>query len=140
MRCLLATNIVSEATRRQPDDRVLRWLEGQDAAETYISVLTIGEVEQGIARLGNTKRAGEFRAWVDDVLLEAYRGRILSLDHAVLALWGRATGEALKVGRTPPVLDSLLAATAMAHDLVLVTRDTGDVAMLPVRTFNPWEG
>ena len=139
MRCLLDTNVVSEATRPQPDPKVLAWLSNQDLAETYLSVVTIGEIEQGISRLGRTRRADSYRTWLEEELRNTYAGRILSLDEAILRTWGRVTGEAIKQGRPPALLDSFLASTAITHDLVLVTRNTQDVTMLSVEPFDPWQ-
>lgn len=138
MRCLLDTNLVSEATKPDPNPVVTSWLGKQDLAEAYLSVITLGEIEQGIHHLGPTKRAHSYRAWLEEDLRKTYAGRIMSLDEAVLRTWGRVTGEAIKQGRPPALLDSFLAATAITHDLVLVTRNTRDVAMLPVNTFDPW--
>lgn len=63
----------------------------------------------------------------------------MSVDLAVVTIWGRVRAEARRQGRTPPAIDALIAATALAHDLTLVTRNVTDVAMLPVRVINPWE-
>lgn len=116
----------------------MRWLERQPVADTFLSVVTIGEIVQGIALLGGTARALEFRQWLDDTLVRTYEGRILTLDRKTLRTWGRVTGAAACTGRSPPILDSLLAATAIAHELVFVTRDTEGVRALPVETLNPW--
>ncbi len=138
MRCLLDTNVVSEATKPNPNIAVGNWLSFQDLAETYLSVITLGEIEQGITRLGSTQRAERYRSWLE-TLRQTYTGQILSLDERVLQTWGRLTGEALKQGRPPALLDSLLAATAVTFDLVLVTRNTRDVTTLPVKVFDPWD-
>jgi len=138
VRCLLDTNVVSEATKPNPNTAVGNWLGSQDLAETYLSVITLGEIEQGITRLGSTQRAERYRSWLE-TLRQTYAGQILSLDERVLQTWGRLTGEALKQGRPPALLDSLLAATAVTFDLVLVTRNTRDVATLPVKVFDPWD-
>lgn len=122
MRCLLDTNAVSEATKPEPNAVVRAFLERQNLAETFLSVVTLGEIEQGIYRLGDTRRAERYRDWLEG-LREDYVGRV--------------TGEAISSGRPPSLLDSLLAATAVTHDLVLVTRNVRDIAMLPVRTLNP---
>lgn len=138
MRCLLDTNLISEATKPAPNPTVLTWLSQQNLAESYLSVITLGEIEQGIYRLGDTQRAHRYRNWLEEGLRKDYAGRILALDEAVLQTWGRVTGEAIRQGRPPTLLDSLLAATAITFELTLVTRNTRDVATLPVSTFNPW--
>lgn len=137
MSYLLDTNVVSEAKRPQPDGNVLRWLATHSFSSTYLSVITLGELEEGIAALGETRKAKALRGWLTE-LVESFSGRILEVDHAVAATWGRIRAEAKRQGRTPPAIDALIAATAIAHDLVLVTRNIEDVAALPVRTLNPW--
>ena len=138
MRCLLDTNVVSEAAKPEPNAAVEAFLERQNLAETYLCVITFGEIEQGIYRLGDTRRAERYRDRLEG-LRQDYAGRVLTLDEAVMSVWGRITGEAIRSGRPPSLLDSLLAATAVTHDLILVTRNVRDVAMLPVRTLNPWD-
>ena len=138
MSFLLDTNVVSEAKRPEPDAQVLRWLAGQPLTATYLSVITLGELEEGISALGETHRSRALQAWLTQ-LSESFAGRVLGVDQAVATTWGRIQAEAKRRGRTPPAIDALIAATAITHDLTLVTRNTGDVAMLPVRTLNPFE-
>lgn len=137
MNYLLDTNVVSEAKRPKPDEQVLRWLGDQPLTATYLSVITLGELEEGIAALGETRRAGALRAWLEG-LNESFAGRTLEVDRAVATTWGRIQAEAKRQGRTPPAIDALIAATAITHGLTLVTRNIEDVAALPVKTLNPW--
>ncbi len=138
MSYLLDTNILSEARKSLPDGRVITRLSAQPLAETYLSVISLGELEEGIANLGETRRAQELKGWLAQ-LTEDFRGRILDVGLRGVTLWGRIRAEAKRRGRTPPAIDALIAATALAHDLTLVTRNVGDVEMLPVKVFNPWE-
>lgn len=138
MRYLLDTNVVSEANRRAPNERVVRWLDSQPLANVYLSVITLGELEEGISTLGETRRAQELRAWLTG-LTQSFTGRILTVDLAVVSTWGRIRAEAKRAGLTPPAIDALIAATAIVHDLTLATRNVSDVQMLPVKVFNPWE-
>ena len=138
MNYLLDTNVVSEAKRPEPNAQVMRWLAGQPLTTTYLSVITLGELEEGISALDETHRAEALRAWLTQ-LEESFIGRILDVDRSVVNTWGRIQAEAKRQGRTPPAIDALIAATAITHDLTLVTRNTGNVAMLPVRTLNPFE-
>lgn len=137
MNYLLDTNVVSEAKRSRPDERVLQWLASQPLTTTYLSVITLGELEEGVSVLGDTRRAAALRAWLEG-LGESFSGRTLEVDRAVATTWGRIQAAAKQQGRTPPAIDALIAATAIAHDLTLVTRNIEDVAALPVKTFNPW--
>ena len=137
MSYLLDTNVVSEARRIRPNEHVLHWLAHQPLTATYLSVITLGELEEGISALGETHRAEALRAWLTQ-LEESFVGRILDVDRSVVRTWGRIQAEAKRQGRTPPAIDALIAATAITHELVLVTRNTNDVAALPVETLNPW--
>lgn len=132
---LLDTNVVSEPSRRSPDPNVVAWLARASAWNAHISVLTIGEIEQGAARLGD--RGRRYVAWLQDSLLPHYDGRILPVDPAVAAAWGRLRGRHAAHGRTVPVIDSLLVATAIVHDLTLVTRNTRDMRDLGVAIIDP---
>ena len=137
MNYLLDTNVVSETKRPEPNAQVMRWLTHQPLTETYLSVITLGELEEGISALGETHRAEALRAWLTQ-LEESFIGRILDVDRSVVSTWGRIQAEAKRQGRTPPAIDALIAATAITHELVLVTRNIEDVAALPVETLNPW--
>lgn len=138
MSYLLDTNILSEARKPFPDERVLTWLAAQPLSQTYLSVISLGELEEGVVSLGETRRAEELRGWLTQ-LTEGFQGRILDVDYEVVTMWGRIRAEAKRRGLTPPAIDALIAATALSHDLTLVTRNVADVKMLPVRIFNPWE-
>ena len=135
---LLDTNIISEAKRPQPNENVLNWLGKQPLGSTYISVLSLGELEEGITLLGDTERARDLWTWLGN-LRSAYAGRILSVDQAVVSTWGQIRAHAKRQSKTAPVVDALLAATAITHELTLVTRNVKDVAALPVTILNPFE-
>jgi toxin FitB len=118
----------------------MAWLIAQPSASLYLSVLTLGEIEQGIIRSPSPRRAERLVKWLEEDLIPRFRGRLLSVDAEVMRTWGRITGRALLQGRPVSYVDSLLAATAIAHGLNLATRNVSDVAMLPVQTTNPWDG
>ena len=138
MAYLLDTNVVSEAIKPRPDERVVAWLADQPSASVYLSVLTLGEIEQGIVRSPHPRRAERLTRWLEDELQPRFRGRILPLDAPVMKTWGGITGRALLHGQPVGYADSLLAATAITHGLTLVTRNIKDVAALPVQSLNPW--
>jgi toxin FitB len=136
---LLDTNVVSEAVKPRPDAKVLNWLETNRSSFVYISAITIGELEQGIVRSPSPRRAKELRAWLEVQLKPKFQNRILNLDDKVMTTWGRITGDALNQGRPASLFDSLLASTAITHQLTLVTRNVKDVSMFAMDVFNPWE-
>lgn len=135
---LLDTNVVSERTKTAPDTNVRTWLQNHRVSETYLSVITLAELEQGIIRLGDTHRAAALGRFLG-TLEQQFRGRILSFDRNVARQWSKMTARAIQEGKTLAYADSLIAATARAHDLTLVTRNVKDMAALPVITLNPFE-
>jgi predicted nucleic acid-binding protein len=102
-------------------------------------VLTLGEIRKRIASLPQTARRGQLEAWLANDLRSRFSGRILPVDEAVADCWGLLTGEASRNRIRLPVIDGLLAATALSHNLTLATRNAQDVAATGVPTLNPWE-
>jgi toxin FitB len=140
MKYLLDTCVISELVKPQPDRKVVEWVRRQDETALFLSVVTIGEIEKGIARLERGRRKQLLRDWVDNTLSRRFSGRILSFDCETASRWGRISGEAARKGKPLPVLDGMLAATALINGLTLVTRDTGVLASTGVQIFNPWTG
>ena len=137
MKFLLDTNVLSEAKKPKPDAVVLKWLAVHELTDSYLSVMTLGEIEEGIERLGKNKKASTLRAWLDQ-LQESFAGRILPIDEDICLLWGKLRAKAKLKGKPVAVIDALLAATAIHHELTLVTRNLKDVEGLGVKTLNPW--
>lgn len=131
---LLDTNVLSETRRKQADERVTSFLASVDASALHISVLTLGELRKGVAHKKQTDpgSAKKLAAWIDG-LEYSFADHILGIDAAVARLWGELSAE-----RPRPVIDTLLAATAIVHDLTFVTRNTADVRGIKVKAFNPW--
>ena len=135
MSYLLDTNVLSELRRTSPDPGVATWFSQRPPATLHLSVLTLGEIRKGIEGVLDEGRKQTLIDWLETDLPTFFTGRILDVDGAVADRWGRLVAAA---GRSLPTIDSLLAATALEHDLVLVTRNTKDFAGLPVEAFNPW--
>lgn len=135
MSYLLDTNVLSELRRKSPDSGVASWFTQRAPATLYLSVLTLGELRKGIDGASDATRRQTLLDWLETDLPAFFMGRLLSVDAAVANRWGRMLAQA---GRPLPAIDSLLAATALEHDLVLVTRNVKDFAGLPVELFNPW--
>ncbi|RDI22031.1 hypothetical protein DFR41_108155 [Pseudacidovorax intermedius] len=136
MSYLVDTNALSELRRRVPDANVAAWFARRPPTTLYLSVLTLGEIRKGIAGVPEPARRQVLADWLEVDLPLFFTGRVLGIDAAVADRWGRLVAEA---GRPLPAIDSLLAATALVHDLVLVTRNTRDFAGMPVQVFNPWQ-
>ena len=136
---LLDTNIISELVKPQPEANVTGWVENTDESLLYLSVLTLGEIRRGIAALPQSRRRATLEAWLDKDLRARFDGRILVIDQEVADRWGLLTAAARNSGIVLPVIDGLLAATALEHNLTLVTRDTGQIPSMGVAVFNPWQ-
>lgn len=137
MNYLLDTNVFSEIQRGEKCHRgVMAWWTGRKPAELFLSVLVLGEIRRGVVRLQerHPDRADRIESWLRSAL-QLFAGRILIVDARVAHLWGTLTAD-----RSLPAIDSLLAATAIAHDLVLVTRNTKDIRDTGVELLNPFEG
>jgi predicted nucleic acid-binding protein len=138
VRFLLDTNVVSELTRLSPSQRVMDWLNAQPALDIALSVLTLGVIEIGIARLAPGKRKTLLERWITEEIPKQFGDRILGVDSATAREWGRLTTRATMSGRGLSVIDAMLLATASVHGLTLVTRNEADCAARGVPVFNPW--
>lgn len=136
VRYLLDTNFVSEARKPRPDPGVLAFLQLNDPNSGFISVLTLGELRKGVAALKlrdpDPNAASRLAAWVEGIEV-GFADRILGIDAATARLWGEWSAE-----RPRPVVDTLLAATAVVNNLTLVTRNIRDVRDTPVKLHDPW--
>lgn len=137
---LLDTCVLSELVRPQPDAGVLDWLGAAEETGLYLSVLTLGELEKGIARLPAAPRRRKIEEWVRNDLAERFAERLLPIDTGVAVQWGRLAGESEARGVPLPVIDALIAATSIAHGLTVVTRNTADLERCGARCVNPWKG
>jgi predicted nucleic acid-binding protein len=135
---LLDTNCISELVRREPEPRVVEWVEAADEAMLYLSVLTLGEIRKGLAALAEGKRKTRLEGWLEVDLQARFAGRILPIDSGVADRWGSMAAQAQLSGKVFPVIDGLLAATALHHDLTVVSRNASDFPHSLVRVLNPW--
>ncbi len=135
---LLDTNAVSELVKPRPNAGVVRWVDATDEQLVFLSVMTLGEIRKGIAVLGKTSRAAALEAWLVVSLPDRFAGRILPVDEPIADRWGKAAAAARAPGRPLETVDGLLAATALQHNLTLVTRNGADVAVTGVSILNPW--
>ena len=136
MSYLLDTNILSETVRRVPNKAVLAWLEKIPGDALFVSVLTLGEIRKGIESLADAKRREKLRLWLEHELPAWFEGRVLPIGLAVAERWGRLLAE---VRRPVPSIDSLLAATALHHEIRLVTRNAADFHYPGLEVINPFD-
>ncbi len=136
MSYLIDTNVLSELRRKQPQAQVVAWFAARPRQSLYLSVLTLGEIRKGVERLADPVRQQPLLDWLEVELPNYFLGRIVAVDAHTADRWGRLLAGA---GRPLPAIDSLLAATALQHDLTMVTRNTADFAGLGVPLINPWD-
>jgi predicted nucleic acid-binding protein len=138
VRYLFDSNLLSETRKPKPDPGALVFLKATDPNSAFISVLTLGEQRKGVAVLKirdpDPNAASRLAAWVEGIE-DSYADRILGIDAATARLWGEWSAE-----RPRPVVDTLLAATAVVNNLTLVTRNIRDVRDTPVKLHDPWTG
>jgi predicted nucleic acid-binding protein len=135
---LLDTNVLSELIKPKSEPKVTTWIDAIDEELLFLSVLTLGEIRKGVVLLPRSARRTSLEAWLSQDLPLRFSGRILNIDQEVADRWGHLSGLTKARGVHVAVIDGLLAATAMQHNLTLVTRNTKDVTATGVSLFNPW--
>lgn len=136
---LLDTNIPSEMTRPYPQSSVTQWLDDADDHQLYFSVISLGEILKGITVLPVSKRRGELQQWLDETLRPWFEDRILPVNEPIAERWGLLAGQCKLKGRPLNVADGFIAATALEHDLIVVTRNVRDFEGLGVDVLNSWD-
>lgn len=136
MSYLIDTNVLSELVRRKPDARVTDWFENIADEALHISVLTLGEIRKGVELLRDDARKEKLRLWLEHDFPAWFGARVLGVDLAVSDRWGRLLAE---MERPVAAIDSLLAATALHHELRMVTRNTRDFDFPGLEVINPWK-
>ncbi|RUX33147.1 type II toxin-antitoxin system VapC family toxin [Mesorhizobium sp. M2A.F.Ca.ET.042.01.1.1] len=138
MRLLLDTNVLSEVTRPAPNARVLNWLDGLDEDRSFISVVSIAEIRRGVALMDEGRKREALAEWLARDLPQRFEQRVLPVDESVALAWGDLMGLAKRSGRGLSSMDGLIAATAIAAELILATRNTKDFEGFGIELFDPW--
>ena len=138
MSLLLDTNVVSEWVKPTPDPRFVRWIGAVDSRTAYLSVVTLAEIERGIARLPTGRRRERLAAWFAAELIEIFADRIIDVDRPIASAWARLMVRSEAVGQPLSSIDAFLAATAAVRGYTLVTRNTADFVATGVLLHNPW--
>ena len=139
MKFILDTNVVSELTKPKPDINVMNWFRNCPENKMYISSLTLGEIETGIRALAPCKRQNHLMLWLEN-LQNNFEPRILSVDVITALRWGEIRGNLRRKGINIPVIDGIIAATAITNNAVLVTRNIKDFNFPGIELINPWLG
>jgi hypothetical protein len=137
---LLDTNVIAALINPNGAPSVKTWAAAQPESRLFMSILTLSEYDQGIANLPADHPNRPRYMAARDALEGRFADRILSLEDLVVRRWGEISGATKqRTGHAPPVIDTLLAATALEHDLFLVTRNVKDTRLSGAALFNPWQ-
>jgi toxin FitB len=136
---LLDTNVPSELIRSRADPHVAGWVYARDERSLHLSVVSVGELRRGFVVLPPGMRRAQLEQWFENELLPRFRGRILPVTHSVADRWGVLDGQCQLNGTPLSTAYGMIAATALEHDLTLVTRNVRDFTGLGVDVFNPWD-
>lgn len=139
MKYLLDTCVISEMIKPTPNPTVIDWINHHRDPVLFLSVLTVGEIQKGIAKLPDSGKKTVLQAWIDRDLQQRFDGRILDITEEVAKRWGEIQAAAEQRGVKMPIIDSLIAATGLVHDLTVVTRNVTDMANSGVKLLNVWE-
>jgi len=139
MNYLLDTCILSEFTRRRPEEKVVRWIDQIDEEKLFVSVITIGEIQHGIERLAESHRKTDLLAWLNNGLIKRFEQRIIAVDTPTMFLWGSLTARMGQEGQPMGLMDSLIIATALQNNLIIATRNVIDFLPCGVQVTNPWD-
>jgi predicted nucleic acid-binding protein len=135
---LIDTCAFSEFTKPKPSAAVEAWFASLPDGSDFTSVLTLGELEKGIAKLAGSKRRSALERWFAE-LRDRLSDRILEIDEPVALEWGRIAARCETAGTPIPVIDGLIGATAIVHGLSIVTRNTSDIARTGAPIIDPWQ-
>ncbi len=136
MRLLLDTNVLSEVTKPAPDPKVLEWLDQIDEDRSFISVVSIAEMRRGVALMDEGRKREALAEWLAQDLPQRFEQRVLHIDEPIALAWGDLMALAKRRGLSS--MDGLIAATAVAHNLTLATRNTRDFEGFGFELLDPW--
>lgn len=139
MNYLLDTCVLSELIKKQPNSKVVHWISDIEEENLFISVLTIGELHKGIEKLPESRKKNMLHKWVTYDMKKRFENKIIDLDLHTATTWGKIQAKSEMSGQKLPAIDSLIAATGISHDLIVVTRNTKDMESSGVDLVNPWK-
>lgn len=136
---LLDTCVFSELIKKKPSLSVTRWILERNEMLFCVSALTFGEIKKGVNLAQDPQQKKKLQMWLEDFVIPRFWSRIIPIDGAVAIAWGELIANQAKVGRPLPTIDSLIAASAIVHNLQIVTRNTKDFEGLNIPIVNPWD-
>ena len=139
MNYILDTCVISELIKPKADTRVCSWIEEQNDNHLYLSVITLGEIQKGVAKLDEGVKKSTLQAWLDVDLVLRFEGRILPIDEQTCKIWGKILADSEQKGKSLPVIDAMIAATALINHMAVVTRNIKDMMVPDLTIINPWD-
>ena len=139
MNYLLDTNVISELIAREPNRKVVDWIDSLDPETVYLSVITIGELRKGIEKLASSRRKDQLAIWLASDLLLRFADKMVDITIDVMLVWGELTGRLERDGKPIAAIDSLIAASVLEGNYTLVTRNEDAFQHTGVSIMNPWK-
>ncbi len=139
MNYLLDTCVISELTRKKPEQKVITWISGIPEKTLFLSIFTLAEIHKGIEKLADGKKKRALHEWVNSELTERFENRILIFDLSAARKWGEIQGQAELQGKPMSLIDGLISSIASVNNMTLVTRNVKDMEASGVKLFNPWD-
>lgn len=138
MAYLLDTCTISEMVKKKPEPKVVDWFKHQEESSLFLSIISWGEIQNGIYRLPTGKRRVGLEKWLNDELHPLFERRIVNVDEDVITTWAKMTARLRDKNIVRHAFDSLIEATAIHRNLILVTRNEKDFRSSDVSIYNPW--
>lgn len=139
MNYILDTCVISELIKPKTDPRVCSWVEEQNDNHLYLSVITLGEIQKGVSKLEEGVKKSKLQVWLDTELVLRFEGRILGIDDQICKMWGKILAQSEQKGKSLPVIDAMIAATALVNHMAVATRNINDMTAPDLMIINPWE-
>ena len=136
---LLDTNVISETQRREPDARVLDWIDAQALETLYLSVITVAELRAGVALIPDGKRRDSLHENLEKRILPMFANRVLSFDMACTKAYAALMAKSRAAGLAVETADAFIAAVALANGFAVATRDTTPFKAAGLEVINPWD-
>jgi toxin FitB len=139
LKYLLDTNIISELIKDNPNENVVSFIKSINEDAFVLSVVTVGEIKFGIENSKSEAKKEELKNWLYNHLLQRFENKIIDIDIETILIWAKTTHKLQTIGKPMPIMDSLIAATCLAKNLILVTRNEKDFNALEIELINPFE-